>query len=125
MLLEGESGVGKSRLIREFLEEHEGDARTLVGRCLSYGQGITFWPVAEVVRMAAGIEEDDAPEAAYDRIRDLLDEVYRVFSEDHLLALRPPDLLVELQTWYFTEFERQGRGEDPVPWAGPTSMPPA
>ena len=59
------------------------------------------------------------------RIRDLLDEVYRVFSEDHLLALRPPDLLVELQNWYFTEFERQGRGEDPVPWTGPTSMPPA
>ena len=59
------------------------------------------------------------------RIRDLLDEVYRVFSEDHLLALRPPDLLVELQNWYFTEFERQGNGEEPIPWTGPTSMPPA
>ena len=59
------------------------------------------------------------------RIRDLLDEVYRVFSEDHLLALRPPDLLVDLQNWYFTEFERQGRGEEPIPWTGPTSMPPA
>jgi anti-sigma regulatory factor (Ser/Thr protein kinase) len=59
------------------------------------------------------------------RIRDLLDEVYRVFSEDHLLALRPPDLLVDLQTWYFTEFERQGRGEDPIRWTGPTSLPPA
>ena len=58
------------------------------------------------------------------RIRDLLDEVYRVFSEDHLLALRPPDLLVELQNWYFTEFERQGNGEEPIPWTGPTSMPP-
>ena len=69
----GEPGVGKSRLIREFLDEHEGDARTLVGRCLSYGQGITFWPVAEVVRMAAGIEEEDTPELAHERIRDLLD----------------------------------------------------
>jgi hypothetical protein len=58
------------------------------------------------------------------RIRDLLDEVYRVFSEDHLLALRPPDLLVDLQNWYFTEFERQGKGEEPIPWTGPTSMPP-
>ena len=55
---------------------------------------------------------------------ELLDEVYRVFSEDHLLALRPPDLLVELQNWYFTEFERQGNGEEPLPWSGPTSMPP-
>jgi anti-sigma regulatory factor (Ser/Thr protein kinase) len=62
--------------------------------------------------------------ATMTRIRDLLDEVYRVFSEDHLLALRPPDLLVELQNWYFTEFERQGNGEEPLPWTGPTSMPP-
>ncbi len=56
------------------------------------------------------------------RIRDLLNEVYTVFSTDHLLSLRPPDLLVDLQTWYFTEFERQGRGEAPIPWTGPTAL---
>jgi len=59
------------------------------------------------------------------RIRDLLDEVYRALSQEHLLALRPPDVLVDLQTWYFTEFERQGNGEEPRSWTGPTSMPPA
>ncbi len=59
------------------------------------------------------------------RIRDLLDEVYRALSQEHLLALRPPDVLVDLQTWYFTEFERQGNGEEPLPWTGPTSLPPA
>jgi len=59
------------------------------------------------------------------RIRDLLDEVYRALSQEHLLALRPPDVLVDLQTWYFTEFERQGNGEEPRPWTGPTSMPAA
>lgn len=58
------------------------------------------------------------------RIRDLLDAVYQEFSSEHLLALRPPDVLVDLQTWYFTEFQRQGRGEDPVRWDGPTTMPP-
>jgi hypothetical protein len=57
------------------------------------------------------------------RIRDLLNEVYQAFSREHLLALRPPDVLVDLQTWYFTEFERQGRGEEPIRWRGPTSMP--
>jgi hypothetical protein len=56
------------------------------------------------------------------RIRDLLDEVYRALSQEHLLALRPPEVLVDLQTWYFTEFERQGNGEEPLPWTGPTSM---
>jgi anti-sigma regulatory factor (Ser/Thr protein kinase) len=56
------------------------------------------------------------------RIRDLLNEVYQAFSSEHLLALRPPDVLVDLQDWYFTEFERQGRGEEPAPWDGPTSL---
>ena len=59
------------------------------------------------------------------RIRDLLAEVYRALSREHLLALRPPDVVVDLETWYFTEFERQGRGEDPRRWDGPTSLPPA
>ena len=57
------------------------------------------------------------------RIRDLLAECYQAFSEEHLLALRPPDVIVRLQSWYFTEFERQARGEEPRPWDGPTSMP--
>jgi class 3 adenylate cyclase/tetratricopeptide (TPR) repeat protein len=70
----GEAGVGKSRLIHEFLEEHEAEAVTLRGRCLSYGDAITFWPIAEVVRMAAGIADEDSPEAAQKRILDLVDQ---------------------------------------------------
>jgi anti-sigma regulatory factor (Ser/Thr protein kinase) len=58
-------------------------------------------------------------------IRDLLDEVYRVFAREHLLALRPPPTLQQLQVWYFSEFERQAAGEEPLRWDGPTSMPPA
>ncbi len=56
-------------------------------------------------------------------IRDLLDQVYEVFSSEHLLAVRPPDLLLELQTWYFTEFERQAAGRPPTPWNGPLHLP--
>ncbi len=59
------------------------------------------------------------------QIRDLMHEVYEVFSGDHLLAIRPPDLLVELQRWYFTEFERQGGGLEPIRWDGPTTLHPA
>jgi class 3 adenylate cyclase/tetratricopeptide (TPR) repeat protein len=55
----GAAGVGKSRLIREFLAELGDSATSLRGRCLPYGEGITFWPVREVVRQAAGIEEHD------------------------------------------------------------------
>jgi class 3 adenylate cyclase len=43
----GPPGIGKSRLARELIASS--DARTLVGRCLSYGQGITYLPLAEIV----------------------------------------------------------------------------
>lgn len=57
------------------------------------------------------------------QIRDLLAEVYRQLSSEHLLAVRPPEVLLDLQTWYFTEFERQGAGEHAVPWGGPLHLP--
>ena len=50
-------------------------------------------------------------------------EVYRAFSDEHLLALQPPQVLLDLQDWYFTEFDRQAAGEQPLRWDGPTSMP--
>jgi predicted ATPase len=43
----GPPGIGKSRLARELLGRTE--ARVLVGRCLSYGEGITYLPLAEIV----------------------------------------------------------------------------
>jgi class 3 adenylate cyclase/tetratricopeptide (TPR) repeat protein len=60
----GEAGVGKSRLIDEFIGSVEGEASVLRGRCLPYGDGITFWPLAEAVRSAAGIAERDSMESA-------------------------------------------------------------
>ncbi len=45
----GPAGVGKSRVGREFLASVSDEAAVLVGRCLPYGEGITFWPLREVV----------------------------------------------------------------------------
>jgi len=67
----GDAGVGKSRLIREFATAARAQARLVRGRCLPYGDGITFWPLAEVVREAAGITSEDSPRVATRRI-DLL-----------------------------------------------------
>ena len=50
----GPAGIGKSRLAHEFAEEVAGTATVLTGRCPSYGAGITFWPLAEILREAAG-----------------------------------------------------------------------
>jgi hypothetical protein len=56
--------VGKTRLVLEAAGRLPGDPAALVGRCLPYGNGSTFWPLAEVVRQAAGIGLDDPPAAA-------------------------------------------------------------
>ena len=69
----GDAGVGKSRLIREFATAASEQARLVRGRCLPYGDGITFWPLAEVVREAAGITSEDSPRVATRRIDRLLE----------------------------------------------------
>ena len=51
----GSAGVGKTRLVYEFLRSL-GDVRVVQGRCLSYGEGITYWPVVEVVKQLGGAE---------------------------------------------------------------------
>jgi class 3 adenylate cyclase/tetratricopeptide (TPR) repeat protein len=50
----GTAGVGKSRLVAEFLAGFDG-ARVVRGRCLSYGEGITYWPVVEVIKQLAAL----------------------------------------------------------------------
>jgi len=49
----GPAGVGKSRLIEEFLGSVGDGATKLSGHCLSYGEGITFWPLTEMVKEVA------------------------------------------------------------------------
>ena len=50
----GAAGIGKSRLADELLDRIDGQATALRGQCLPYGDGITFWPLAEMVREAGG-----------------------------------------------------------------------
>jgi class 3 adenylate cyclase/DNA-binding winged helix-turn-helix (wHTH) protein len=50
MTVLGAAGVGKSRLVREFVEKLGDEATVVSGRCLPYGEGITYWPLSEVVR---------------------------------------------------------------------------
>jgi class 3 adenylate cyclase/tetratricopeptide (TPR) repeat protein len=74
----GAAGVGKSRLVRAFLEEVDDGARVLRGRCLPYGEGITYWPVVEVL-LQLGQEPDSvigaSPAEAQLAFRKLLEEV--------------------------------------------------
>ncbi len=65
----GEAGIGKSRLAREFAAGLDG-ATVLNGRCLPYGEGITYWPLAEMVKTAVGIADDDPAEEAFEKLRE-------------------------------------------------------
>ena len=64
----GTAGVGKSRLVAELLKEVGSDATVLLGRCPSYGEGITFWPAVEVIKLATGIDEEDSSEEVQRKI---------------------------------------------------------
>ena len=67
----GEAGVGKTRLVREFWRWLGGQPEQPLlrsGRCLSYGHGITYWPLGEVLKEHFGILESDPPEVAAERV---------------------------------------------------------
>src|SRR6185312_14734335 len=68
----GAAGVGKSRLSVEFLSRLPSPATVISGRCLPYGEGITFWPIVEAVRAAAGISDRASPETAARRMTEFL-----------------------------------------------------
>ncbi|HEX9350192.1 MAG TPA: adenylate/guanylate cyclase domain-containing protein [Gaiellaceae bacterium] len=75
----GDAGVGKSRLVAEFL--HGLEATVLRGRCLPYGEGITYWPVVEVLKQLAVLPPDEAAAAA---IHSLLGESEATTSAEEI-----------------------------------------
>src|SRR6202008_3575668 len=66
----GDPGIGKSRLVREFTGSL-GDATIMFGRCLPYGEGVAYWPLAEILKARAGVLDNDTPDVALDKIRAL------------------------------------------------------
>ena len=120
----GEAGVGKTRLMREFwqwlgVQSPEPLRRT--GRCLPYGQGITYWPLGEILKEHFGMLESDRPEALLLRLgarkilgltlgldvagdlhplvaRDRLHDAWAEFLEE-LVGEQPAVILVEDLHW--------------------------
>src|SRR5206468_7065672 len=75
----GEPGVGKSRLVAEALASL--DARVVRGRCLPYGEGITYWPVVEIVKQLPAVESEPAAAQA---MRALLGDQGLVTSSEEI-----------------------------------------
>ncbi len=73
----GIAGIGKSRLAWEFYKYFDGIDQFVYwhrGRCLAYGEGVTYWALADMVRMRCGIAEEEEPEAALSKLHSALEE---------------------------------------------------
>jgi tetratricopeptide (TPR) repeat protein len=78
VLIVGDAGAGKSRLVEELLRRIAvavPDASIHAGRCLAYGDGLTYWPLRELLWSIAGIALDDSAAAASGKLRALVDEM--------------------------------------------------
>jgi class 3 adenylate cyclase len=96
VLVSGPAGVGKSRLGWEF-EKYADGLKAEVwwhrGRCLSYGEGVAFWALAQIVRQRLGIAEEDPPEAAAAKLAAGLDRFVPDPAEHSYAGLRLSRLL--------------------------------
>src|SRR3954451_17898649 len=122
----GEAGSGKSRLLWEYFKYADGIKEEFwwhQGRCLSYGEGVAYWALAEIVRSRAGILEEEPPQVAREKLRAAVeaqvpDERERRMVEPrlaHLLRLeeRPDADRADLFSGWRLFFERMAES-DPV-----------
>ena len=107
----GPPGIGKSRLARELEAALVADAEVLVGRCLPYGEGITYWPLVEIFREADAEEEltaalsAEAPEEIFWSVRKAFERRSRqrplavVIDDAHWAEPTLLDLVEHLLNW--------------------------
>src|SRR5215468_8146197 len=92
----GIAGIGKSRLGWEFYKYIDGLADTTYwhrGRCLAYGEGVTYWALADMVRMGCLIAEDEQPETGRQKLSATLDEHLPDLEERDFVEPRLAQLL--------------------------------
>jgi class 3 adenylate cyclase len=129
LTLIGDAGVGKTRVVHEALARCGDAARVLRGRCLSYGEGVTFWPLRAMIDTAAGIVDADTPERARHK---LLQQVGDVAVADRLASatgLLQAQFAVHDIYWAARRFfESQAAGQpviaviDDIHWAEPAFL---
>jgi DNA-binding SARP family transcriptional activator len=87
-VLLGQAGVGKTRLVDEFVARIAVSSAPVIyrGRCLSYGEGITYWALREVLWAATGIELGDPAATAASKLRERVTEVVDPADADRVIA---------------------------------------
>ena len=92
----GIAGIGKSRLAWEFYKYFDGLPQLTYwhrGRCLAYGDGVTYWALADMVRMRCRIVEDEDPASALQKLRSTLEEHVTDPAERRFVEPRVAQLL--------------------------------
>ena len=87
----GPPGIGKSRLAWEFEKYADGVSDVVLwhrGRCLSYGEGVAFWALADMVRSRAEISEEEETESALDKLRRTVESFVSDPAEQRLVLPR-------------------------------------
>ncbi|MDQ2982628.1 MAG: AAA family ATPase [Actinomycetota bacterium] len=117
----GSAGIGKSRLVQEFLDGIDG-ARVVSGRCLSYGEAITYWPLVEILEQLGG---DDVIHA----LRDAEDAQLIVNRVSEAAGQAKPSGSPEETPWAVRKLFEALAGEQPLvvvlddlEWAEPTFL---
>ena len=129
----GPAGVGKSRITAEFIASVKDRAMVLQGRCLPYGDGITFYPLGEAIKSAAGITDADSVADARRKMEELIgdDDDCSVISERIAAAIGLTDEAIgghEILWAVRKMFEALARKEpvvvvfDDIHWAEPTFL---
>jgi class 3 adenylate cyclase/tetratricopeptide (TPR) repeat protein len=129
----GEPGVGKSRLAGELIARIGTRGRSVLGACLSYGEGITYWPIGQIVRDLTGIRDDHTPEQARAQIATLLagapDEAAVAAQIAQLLGLGEGATTPEELAWAVRRLLTAAAGERPllvlvedIHWAEPALL---
>ncbi|MGH9030001.1 MAG: adenylate/guanylate cyclase domain-containing protein, partial [Acidimicrobiales bacterium] len=96
VVVSGPAGVGKSRLGWEFFKYIDGLADTVLwhrGCCLSYGEGVAYWALAEIVRQRFGIAEEDPTDVAAAKLREGMVRYVQDGAERDYVGIRLSRLL--------------------------------
>jgi DNA-binding SARP family transcriptional activator/class 3 adenylate cyclase len=107
----GEAGIGKSRFAQALADRLGDEATVLAGRCLAYGEGVTYWPLREAITTVAGGESKPAIEELFAGVpdADMLAEVTAAY-----LGLTPGQATSEQIPWAIRRLLEQLASDRPL-----------
>src|SRR5919106_875885 len=125
----GPAGIGKSRLVRAFLDDVRDEATAVVGRCLPYGEAITYWPVAEIMRQLTGGADEAALAALVDDHAEAYEARWVASRVARAVGFAPGGVAVDETQWAIRKLLESAARRRPlvvaledIHWAAPTLL---